>query len=561
MAWFLLDFGLLVVILRAATLAFQALVIGGLVYLAVVQIPSGPGADLAMQRCLRGIRWAALALAVSQFLHVAVNAAILLGTLQVSLRDVVTADFFIAGTGALLASVALIFMLGKSGAASGLNRFLLISLPFAVALLVASIWTSHSVARMDHRLATALLTGVHQLAVSVWIGGIPFLLVSLGVEQQASRALTMARRFSAMAVVSVVALLAAGVGLSFFYVGSWGGLSGTAYGFMVLTKAALFTGLLVLGAANWWLVRSLKNQIIDVDKGPTGLPDRTIPKPLLLVRRIGEAEIGIGFSIILAAASLTSQPPAVDMVQDRLTTHEIVERFRPAIPRFRSPTVDELAPATPLEEAVHSFDNSAVAWAHSHRDPDMAFSEASHHWAGLILLAIGAGAWMSRSRRFPWARFWPLGFAALSIFTFVRADPENWPLGPISFWKSFYDPEVLEHRVFDVLLLMYAIFESGVQTGRLKSRAAAYVFPLLMALGGAVLLLHNHALGNVKDELLIEMSHNSMAVLAVFAGWSRWLDVRMPPGLQREPTSRIAAQVWPICLVLIGCLLLNYREA
>src|ERR1700738_3260247 len=98
MAWFLLDFGLLAVLLRAATLAFQSLIIGGLVYLAVVRIPSGPGANLATGRCLCGIRWGALALAVSQFFHVALNAAILLGTLQLSLRDVVTADFFIAGT-------------------------------------------------------------------------------------------------------------------------------------------------------------------------------------------------------------------------------------------------------------------------------------------------------------------------------------------------------------------------------------------------------------------------------------------------------------------------------
>lgn len=561
MAWFLLDFGLLAVLLRAAILAFQSLVIGGLVYVAFVQIPGGPAGDLATLRCRRGIRWAALALAVSQLLYVAVNAAILLGTLQLSFRDLVTADFFIAGTVGLVASVALILVLNPFGGAAASNRqFLFKSLPFALSLLAASIWTSHSVARMDHRLVTALLTGIHQLAVAIWVGGIPFLLVSLSLEQEASRGRSLARRFSRMAVVSVAALLAAGLGLSYFYIGSWGALSGTAYGVMVLTKSALLGGLLVLGGSNWCLVRSLENHTNAV-KGPKDSADRNIPKPLLLVRRFGEAEIGVGFSIILAAASLTSQPPAIDMVQDRLTTHEIIERFRPAIPRFRSPSVDELAPATPLEEAVNSFDNSAVAWAHSHRDPDMAFSEASHHWAGLILLAIGAGAWMSRSRRFPWARYWPLGFAALSIFTFVRADPENWPLGPVSFWKSFYDPEVLEHRVFDVILLLYAIFESGVQTGRLRSRAAAYVFPLLMALGGAVLLLHNHALGNVKDELLIEMSHNSMAILAVFAGWSRWLDVRLPLRLHGEPASRIAAQIWPICLVLIGCLLLNYREA
>ena len=146
---------------------------------------------------------------------------------------------------------------------------------------------------------------------------------------------------------------------------------------------------------------------------------------------------------------------------------------------------------------------------------------------------------------------------ALAIFAFLRGDPENWPLGPISFWKSFYDPEVLTHRVYYVVFLFYAAFEWGVQTGRLTSRWAARVFPAMLALGGAGLLLHNHALGNVKSELLIEMSHNAMGILAVFAGLGRWLEISLPESRAR----RITAHVWPVFLILIGVCLLNYREA
>jgi len=116
------------------------------------------------------------------------------------------------------------------------------------------------------------------------------------------------------------------------------------------------------------------------------------------------------------------------------------------------------------------------------------------------------------------------------------------------------------HRVYDVLIVVYALFEWGVQTGRLKSRIAAYVFPLAIGLGGAVLLLHSHAFGNAKNELLIEMTHNSLGVLAVFGGWARLLEIRLPAA-QGGRLSAIAGQVWPACLVLIGCLLLNYREA
>ena len=52
------------------------------------------------------------------------------------------------------------------------------------------------------------------------------------------------------------------------------------------------------------------------------------------------------------------------------------------------------------------------------------------------------------------------------------------------------------------------------------------MFPAVCALGGALLLTHNHTLGNVKEELLTEISHTAIALFAVFAGWTRWLELR-----------------------------------
>jgi putative copper resistance protein D len=560
MAWFLLQFAFLSVVLRAATLAFQSLVLGGLIYVAVIQWPAGPAVAAAMERCRRAIRRAAIALAVAQLLYVSVDTAILMGTLDVSLRSLLTADYFLAGAGAMLAAVALTLLLRGSGSwLASRPRFLLSTLPFAAILLAASVWTSHSVSRLDDRFITALLTGLHQLAVAAWLGGLPFLWISLRIVQPIDSGRFLVRRFSTMAVASVATLIGAGLALSYFYVASWPAFYGTAYGFMILTKSALLAMLLLLGASNWWLVRSLHNRAGENLKGQASTGRPNIPNPIFAIRRLGEAEIGIGFIIILAAASLTSQPPAVDLVQDRLSVPEIVERYHPIVPRFSTPTFDQLSPATPLETAVNSYDISPIAQAHN-QDPDIAWSEYTHHWAGLLVVALGIMAWLSRSPRFPWARIWPLGFVALAIFSFLRGDTENWPLGPISFWKSFYDPEVTLHRFYDVLLVLYAAFEWGVQTGRLKSRAAAYVFPVALCLSGATLLLHSHAFGNVKNELLIEMTHNSLGVLAVFGGWARLMEIRLP-STQGGRFTAIAGQIWPVCLVLIGCLLLNYREA
>ena len=45
-----------------------------------------------------------------------------------------------------------------------------------------------------------------------------------------------------------------------------------------------------------------------------------------------------------------------------------------------------------------------------------------------------------------------------------------------------------------------------------------------------MLLTHNHTLGNVKEELLTEISHTAIALFAVFAGWTRWLELRWSSG-------------------------------
>jgi putative copper resistance protein D len=411
---------------------------------------------------------------------------------------------------------------------------------------------------LNDRALTGALTAIHQLAAAGWIGAMPFLLLTLGAGLDPATGRSVVRRYSGLAMTSVVTLIGAGVWLSYYYVGSWQGLYGTAYGFMIITKIALMLGLLALAAVNWWMVRGLDN--------PGAIPPKVRPI-LARLRRITEAEAAIGFSILLAAASLTSQPPAVDLVADRLSGQEILQRFIPVVPRMTTPSAAQLSPATPLNIAVGSFDSSERAQSHN-LDPDIAWSEYSHHWAGIILLFIGFGALLSRSRRLPWARYWPLGFAGLAVFSFLRGDPENWPLGPISFWKSFYDPEVLQHRVYDLIFVAYAAFEFAVQTGRIKSRKAAFAFPLMLALGGAGLLLHDHALGNVKSDLLIEMSHNQLAILAIFGGWARWLEIRLSnsnssPGEadHTDSLARIAGFVWPCCLILISFVLLNYREA
>jgi copper resistance protein D len=161
---------------------------------------------------------------------------------------------------------------------------------------------------------------------------------------------------------------------------------------------------------------------------------------------------------------------------------------------------------------------------------EKAWSEYNHHWAGIIVLSVGFSRFLRKPGESPgWATgrcfFW-----AFPVFFFWEATPDVWPLGPNGFWVTFADPEVLLHRIFAALVAALAVFEWRVQTGRVASANIRLMFPMLIAVSGALLLTHSHSLGNVKEEVLAELSHIPLAILAVMAGWSRWLELRLPAG-------------------------------
>jgi copper resistance protein D len=527
--WFLRDIDLLSTLLRAANLSFEALLLGGILYLLAVARPAGASTRV-QSLCLWGIRRAALALTVSEVVTVALASASLLGDTDLHLRDLFATKFFEAGmSAALLAFLLWACARGKTAVKA--------MIPLALLLLAATVSTSHAAARMDNRLLLAMATAAHHVGTAAWIGAMPFLLTSLGRAETVEEARAMARRYSTMAVVSVVVLVLAGVCMAWFYVGSWNGLYGTSYGVLLLAKIYLLLIMLLMGAGNWLVVRRLN----------------AAPQPLLArLRRFAEAEVGLGFTAILAAASMSAQPPAVD-VTDQVSLPVIAARMRPEIPRLTSPTAAQLTPPTSIESAVRETEFQANGGSD---DTDRKWSEYNHHWAGLIVLAAGLLAFLSRFRGMRWARFWPLTFAGLSIFILLRADPENWPLGPRPFWASFSAPDVLQHRAAAVLILGFAAFECAVQAGKLRARWASMIFPVMCATGAVVLLTHNHAPSDMTADLLASMSHTPIALLGATAGWLRWLELRLPPSRD----SRIAGVLWPLFLAAAGLVLLNYRE-
>jgi putative copper resistance protein D len=529
------------------------LTLGGLLFLLCVAMPAGANPDQLRRTRITTSRFA-FGLVGAQAAVTGLSAVVLMGSAQLPFRFVARADFFQFGCLQILASLMLVWLVRMRSRASAF-----FSLFLAATILIAAVGQSHAASRLTHREILLLLTAAHHTGVAGWVGAMLFLLLALRKAPTLAAAQALARQYSGLALVSVPVLVLAGIGMSLFYVGSWQGLYGTSYGVLLLAKICLTCVMLLLGAANMQFLRFgfTRVQAMDGTVPRAPLPGRA-DVFLIRLRRFSETELGLGFTAILAAASMTSQPPAIDLPHDQLTGHQIVQRLRWEAPRLKSPALAQLTPptsiATSVEESAYSGGSTSDAM-------DRAWSEYNHHWAGLILLAAGLLA-LSAGFSTPgrWRHFasnWPLLFLGLSLFILLRADPENWPLGPRPFWESFVSPDVLEHRLYAVLVACFAFFEWGVATGRLLSRRAAYVFPALFALGGAALLTHSHGLSNVQDETLADISHTSIAVLGVLGGWARWLELRLPD----SRVARVAGWIWPGCLALVGLLLLDYRES
>jgi putative copper resistance protein D len=447
---------------------------------------------------------------------------------------------------ALAAVVGVVAWRLRRRPASGIGWAVLAALTLAV--LANGAWLAHAVSRLAGREPLMLVTVLHQAGAALWVGGLMHLVAFWAIGRRDPGAdplgaLVLAR-FSALAAPAMALVVGAGIALSWSYVGDWGGLVGTGYGIMVLTKAALLTGALALGAVNFAVIRRRARA------RPAGSTTRGLVAALI------EAEVGLGITILLAAASLTSLPPAVDVTADRATPAEVLARFSPKPPRLVSPAVGQLlAVAAPIDDTLATRQPEEYAW-----------SEYNHHMAGLLVFTMGVLALLERTGRARWARHWPLLFLGLAAFLFVRNDPRAWPLGPAGFWESMALPDVLQHRLVVLLVVGLAVFEWRVRTDRVKRPGGRLVFPILCAVGGALLLTHSHAMLGLRSEFLAEVSHAPMGILAVFLGWARWLELRLPApegtGAASPPDPRsIAGWTWATSLVLIGAILLVYREA
>jgi hypothetical protein len=225
----------------------------------------------------------------------------------------------------------------------------------------------------------------------------------------------------------------------------------------------------------------------------------------------------------------------------------------------------------------HSMDMPGTAPASSGSDTE--WSVFNHRGAGWFIFFWGLTAliaglqWPQRT----WLRFVPpLFLLGLVEFLFLRNDPEAWPTGPIGFWPSLKDPEVFQHRVFVLLLLVIAIVELFRAADRLPPLLNRFALPGLALFGGIYLFFHKHG-GLKMVQMMQHMSDPAMASSPAMKSMMAsmhlvkhehlWFSISgfgLAAAKLLADTGRLkgrlGATLWSVFAVLLGIYMMGYTE-
>ena len=236
------------------------------------------------------------------------------------------------------------------------------------------------------------------------------------------------------------------------------------------------------------------------------------------------------------------------MGDQQATWAELFDVFRPKVPRLLSPAYTEAGAA--------DSNGAALGW-NTTVGVGTYWSDYNHNVSGLFLIAMTLMALVSQAGWQGWARHWPLGFVALSIFIMLRSDAaSSWPFGPMGFWEGLLsNDEILLHRLGALIACVLGFTEWRARVHSQPGTYLPYVMPVLGTVGGILLLGHAHEGFQPKEEFLIQITHNAIGMLAVIMACSRWLELRLAP-----LAGRLAGVTSVLALLLVGLILFFYRE-
>jgi copper transport protein len=192
---------------------------------------------------------------------------------------------------ALGGAAAALMVVPRAGSSDGARRGAVgIAGVAGVGAMFAEVAAGHAAAARSLRLLEVGSQWIHFVAVGVWIGGLAALLLGIRGQTDQTKAIAV-RRFSATALIAVVAVAVTGGIRALQEVGSWRALFTTSYGRVVLGKVGLLLVLIGLGAMNRY------RNVRQADRSLRGL------------RRVSRIEVSVAAVALLATAILTGSAP------------------------------------------------------------------------------------------------------------------------------------------------------------------------------------------------------------------------------------------------------------
>jgi copper transport protein len=214
---------------------------------------------------------------------------------------------------ALVVKIALAIALAGGAAAALAPRvraLLPVAAGAALVLLLAPTLSGHALDRTQPRILAALADFAHLAAAAVWLGGLLALVyvVPRAADDEPTR-MTVARRFSRVALVAVLTLGLTGIARSLTELSAVHQVWSTSYGRALLAKTALFVPLFGVG----WLNRTLLLGVFTRLRRSVFVEIAVISGIVIAVAILTELRPGRDASRALAASSSqqVAQPPVL----------------------------------------------------------------------------------------------------------------------------------------------------------------------------------------------------------------------------------------------------------
>jgi uncharacterized membrane protein len=184
------------------------------------------------------------------------------------------------------------------------------------------------------------------------------------------------------------------------------------------------------------------------------------------------------------------------------------------------------------------------------------YSEMMHHIFGWLVLALSLFIIFSKIWPKQSERFWkggPYVLLAGGAFLMIFSDTDAWPLSNA---RPLYDKEVLQHKIFAMLMLsggLISIFRKKKEKAPASSNYHLGL-ALLALVGGGLLFTHVHSVAPYSNRAIgVYLHHLTMGFFAVSAGAvSMWEALK--------PGPRWRTFLWPAILLVESVLLIKYNE-